>query len=65
MNIWTIEDPLAFAASLGGLHDVRIDEVAINTDDQTLKLVLNDIHANFADTSDYQGCSLQFWFFRG
>jgi hypothetical protein len=65
VNSRTIEDPLVFTASLGGLHDVRIDEMAVNTDDQTLKLILNDINANFADTSEYQGCRPAVLVFQG
>ena len=52
----TVEDPIAFFASLGGLHDVEIEAISINFVDQTLTVAVEDLHANFADLPEHPGC---------
>lgn len=50
-----ITTPSDFVTSLGRLHDVRIDKFVIDTDSQSLNLVLNDINAAFTQSPEYQG----------
>ena len=47
-----ILNPIEFVASLGGLHDFRIDGLAFDTDPQTLTLATS---AHFEDPPEYQG----------
>ena len=52
MNLLTIDDPIEFVALMNGLHDVRIDQFAWDTDAEILKL---NISAHFEDAPDYHG----------
>jgi hypothetical protein len=59
----TIHDPVELIASLGGLHDVRIDDVTLNIEEQILALLVNDLYRNFEGTPEYPGerrCALLF-----
>jgi hypothetical protein len=62
MQAKTIEMPVEYIASLGGLHDVRIDEVAFNADAQTLTL---DTSVHFDDDPELEQLRSRFLVFAG
>lgn len=51
-----IQDPGAFAQSLGRFHDVEINGIEIDTSEKVLRLKVDDLNANFTETSEYEGC---------
>jgi len=60
----SIENPIEFFAALGGLHDVRINSIALDIEEQILALMLDDLYWNFEGTPEYPGerpCVLLFF----
>ncbi len=50
-----IDDPASVFASLGGLHDVEISKILVDSVDQILEIDVEDINANFAELPEYAG----------
>ncbi|HVJ40749.1 MAG TPA: hypothetical protein VM639_04600 [Dongiaceae bacterium] len=50
-----IEDPIAFFASLGNLHDAGIDSLSIEVADQILYILVDNLHASLEGRPDYPG----------
>jgi hypothetical protein len=58
-----VEDPVEFFASLGGLHDVRINGITIDVEEQALRVYIDDLYWHFEGSPDYSGerpCALVF-----
>lgn len=63
MSAEAIEDPIEFFASLGNLHDVRVNSLTLDIDEQILYLVVDDLYWNFEGSPEYPGerpCALVF-----
>lgn len=56
MSILAINDPRAYLAALGHLHDVEVNKLLLNIAHQTLDIVVDDINANFTDTPEDPRC---------
>ena len=59
----TIEDPVDFFASLGGLHDVSINGLTIDVEEQVLLIYVDDLYWGLDGSPDYPGerpCVLAF-----
>lgn len=50
-----IDDPIAFFAALGDLHDAGIDSLNIEVADQILYILVDDLHAGLDGRPDYPG----------
>ena len=49
----TIEDPVDFFASLGGLHDVSINGLTIDVEEQVLLIYVDDLYWGLDGSPDY------------
>jgi hypothetical protein len=59
----TIDDPVEFFASLGGLHDVQINGITIDVEEQILLIYVDDLYWGLDGSPDYPGerpCVLAF-----
>ena len=57
------EELTSFFHAHGGLHDVRLNQVSYDIDNETFVVSVDDLNANFADTEEYVGerrCELLF-----
>ncbi|MBI2255976.1 MAG: hypothetical protein HYU58_15245 [Proteobacteria bacterium] len=58
-----IDDPVGFFASLGGLHDVRINGITIDVEEQILLIYVDDLYWGLDGSPEYPGerpCVLAF-----
>lgn len=58
-----IDDPIEFFASLGGLHDVRINGITIDVEEQALRVYVDDLYWCLDGQPEYPGerpCALVF-----
>jgi hypothetical protein len=51
----TVNDPQAFFAELGGLHDALIMSFSWDRDDKMLCIGIDDLNSNFLDLPEYRG----------
>lgn len=64
MESEVVEDPIEFFGALGGLHDVRINGISLDIEEQILALMIDDLYWNFEGTPEYPGerpCALIFF----
>lgn len=62
-EIEAIDDPVEFFAALGGLHDVRINGITLDVEEQVLRIFVDDLYWNFEGSPEYPGerpCALAF-----
>ena len=55
MSIERIDDPVGFIASLGGLHDVRVQSLKFLVETKKLIFSTDDLNANFTELDEYPG----------
>lgn len=47
-------DPISWLQDKGALHDVFVESISLNVSRQTMAIIVEDIHANFAGAVGYR-----------